>query len=144
MKISYKDMERLKSYAIKVIEGKEMTLMVGRNWIVVVSKLYGYDNEYARIRCFGNECVPHGEIKPKEVLDPLSTPDEVRVECVEKRVVEKDISDLDCVIKYGYIIYSAIVAITVDPMDISRLDNDKEIQALLDLMWAGRVLVRPM
>jgi hypothetical protein len=144
IRLAPEDIERLKQYATKMIEGEELILIVGKNWLVMTRKLHEYEHEYVEIRCFGNICEPYKEIEIAEILDEALTPTTVEVKCIKEREVGKDIEDFECEVRYNYIVYDATIAITIDPLDINRLDNDKELQLLLDLMRTNRILIRPM
>jgi hypothetical protein len=139
-----RDLEEIKKYATKVIEARESILVVGKNWLVMINKIHGYDHEYIRIRCFGDMCEPHREIKMAEVLDEVFIPTTVETICREELKIDKNVDDYECEVRYNYIAYDTTIAITIDPLDISRLDNDKELQLLLDLMKTNRILIRPM
>jgi len=144
IRLTPRDMETLKQHAVKVIEGGELILMIGKNWIVMVSKLHGHDYECIRIRCFGDTCEPHREIETMEVMSEVFVPTTVEVTCRRELEISENIDDYVCEIRYNYIAYDATIAITIDPLDIGRLNNDRELQLLLDLMKTDRILVRPM
>jgi hypothetical protein len=138
------DIEKLRQYAIKVIEGEELILIVGRNWIVLARKIDTYDNEYVPVRCFRDICEPHNEIEYREVLLAGYEPTGVDVVCREHRKVDIDVVDYDCEVRYNYIYYEATVAITIDPLDVQKINSDEELQLLVDLLPEYGVLVRPM
>ena len=144
LRLMPRDLEEIKKYATKVIEARESILIVGKNWIVVVKKIYGYDHEHITVRCFNDVCEPYDEIEPIDVLDSLKVPTTVDIECTFDGKRGENILDYDCRVQYNYFEYFAVIAITIDPLDIHRLSNDKELQLLLDLIPAHRLLVRPM
>jgi hypothetical protein len=144
IRVMPKDIEKLKQHAIKVVEGEDLMLIVGKNWLVMIDKIHGYEHEYIRIRCFPDMCEPHREIEMAEILNEVSIPTTVETICREELRIDRSTDDYECEVRYNYISYSAIIAITIDPLDINRLNNDKELQLLLNLMKTSRILVRPM
>jgi len=144
VRLTSRDVEVLKQHATKVVEGGELILIIGKNWIVMVRKLHGHDYECIRIRCFGDVCEPHREIEAMEVMSEVFVATTVEVTCRRESEISENIDDYVCEIRYNYIAYDATIAITIDPLDIDRLNNDREIQLLLDLMKTDRILVRPM
>jgi hypothetical protein len=138
------EMEALRKYAIKTVNGGEMILYVGKYWIVTARKLYGETTEYKRVRCFRDICEPHEEIEPLVVYGNERITYDVNVECEEWKKVDNDITDFDCIVRYKYAIYRGIIAIAVDPFDIMQIADDDELKSLLDIASRGVLLVRPM
>jgi hypothetical protein len=139
-----RDIDRLREIAAKIYEAQERVLMIGRNWIVLMRKIHMSESEYEYLRCFNDICEPHNEIEPKEVLDDTVEPVSVDVSCVKVRGLYKDTEDYECRIRYHYVMYDAIIGIAIDARDIVKVDNDKELQLLLELMKTDRILIRPM
>jgi hypothetical protein len=138
------EMEELKRYAIRIAEGKEMTLYIGKYWVIVTRKLYGETTEYKRVRCFRDICEPHEEIELLEIHGKERIIYDVNVECEEWKKIDNDITDFDCIIRYKYFEHRGIIAITIDPFDIMQIADDDELKSLLDLASRGALLVRPM
>jgi hypothetical protein len=138
------NIKELKKHATKIIEGRELMLIVGKNWIVVIRKIHMSESENIYLRCFGDICEPNEEMEPREVIDETAVPVNVVVECMDVRGFRRETIDYNCRIKYDYVIYDATIAITVDPRDIEKMGNDEELQLLLDLLKTNRILVRPM
>jgi len=139
-----KTIEEIKQYAIKVIESDNSMLLVGRNWIVVAKKMRDSESEGVGIRCFKDICEPHEEITLRELEYTSGVVENVEIDCDVVKIIDRDIEDRTCWIRYNFYNYGIIVAITVDPLDVIRLNNDREIQLLLDLIPPHNMLVRPM
>ena len=134
----------IKQYAIKVIESRESIIIVGRNWIVVGKKIYDYEYEKFGVRCFNDICEPHNEILAKYLEYVEGVVENVEVDCNELKITNDNITDCVCRVYYHYYRYSVIIAITIDPLDIHKLNNDNELKLLLDLIPSSTILVRPM
>ena len=143
-RVSLETINEIKQYAVKVVEAKESTLMVGKNWIIVVKRICDSEYERIEVRCFKDMCEPYERISTRYIEYVDGVIENVEVDCDEQEIATHDIAYYMCRIKYNYCRYNAIIAITVDPLDIHILNNDKELQLLLDLMPVDTLLVRPM
>jgi len=137
-------MNKIKQYAMKVIESEESILVVGKNWVVVGKKIHDSEYERIEVRCFKDICETHEEILPRYLDYVVGVVESVEVDCSERKIIDYGIADYTCSIQYNYYKYSVIIAVTIDPLDIHKLNNDKELQLLLDLMSFSTLLVRPM
>jgi hypothetical protein len=143
-RVEPKTINELKQYAVKVVESRDSMLIVGKNWVAVIKKIYDSEHERIQIRCFNDICEPYNEIIPKYLEYVEGVIEDVEVDCNELRIIDRDKADHTCFIRYNYYNYSMIIAITIDPLDINKLNNDRELQILLDLMPSNTILVRPM
>ena len=142
--LKLEEVEVLEKHAIKVVRGEGVDLLVGRYWIVLVWKMRGEDSEEVMVRCWRDVCDPYREIESYDVLSADSVPVGVEVVCEEWKKVSNDVTDFSCRVRYRYMRYSGIIAITVDPFDIENVASDEELKLLLDLAYRGTLLVRPM
>jgi len=137
-------MNEIKKYAVKVVETKQSILVVGRNWIVIGKRICGNEQEGIEIRCSKDECTPCEEITSQDVEYVDGVIEDVEVNCNEQEIEIHDTAYYMCSISYRYCFYSVTIAITIDPHDVCKLNNDKELQLLLDLIPSELLLVRPM
>jgi hypothetical protein len=142
--LSPSDLEKLKMYAVKVVETDDAILYVGRYWVVLVSKTEGEGSETIGVRCFRDVCEPHNDIELYEFYDSGAVIVDVEVKCEEWRKLDSDITDYGCRVVYKYVRHSGIIAVTIDPLDILRVAADDELRLLVELLSSGSVLVRPM
>jgi hypothetical protein len=134
----------LEKYAIKTIEGRDIILYTGKYWIATIRKLYDVQSEGIMIRCWGDVCDAYREIESYYILDTGSIPIDVEIECKEWKKISSNIADFSCEVRYKYVRYNGIIAVTIDPFDIVHVASDDELKLLLDLISKGVLLVRPM
>jgi hypothetical protein len=145
--IAVDELNKLRKYALKVIEAGDVILYVGRFWIVYVEEEEETYGDVIHVKCYNDECIELEPIEPEWVYHLNSKfyiVEDVKVE-YEKWSESKDgTTEYSCRSVYSVVRYRGTVAMTIDPLDIITLASDDELKLLLEIISRSGLLIRPM